>query len=80
MRELITRQDGQVCGAVLRVISRTGEPTIPCCPLQLLYPLEARDPGSVNTNGIIDTTQILLSKPKKSTRTIGLLEYRTSSE
>ena len=78
MRELITRQDGQVCGAVLRVISRTGEPTIPCCPLQLLYPLEARDPGS--GRGIIDTTQILLSKPKKSTRTIGLLEYRTSSE
>ena len=67
VQELITGQDGQVRGAVLRVISKTGEPTILRRQLQLLYPLEVRDPGNADTNGIIDTTQTLPSESEETT-------------
>ena len=67
VQELITGQDGQVRGAVLRVISRNGELTILRRPLQLLYPLEVRDPGSPDDNNVIDTTQTLPNEPEETT-------------
>ena len=67
VQELITGQDGHIRGAVLGVISRNGEPTILCRPLQLLYPLEVRDPGSADDNNIIDTTQTLPNEPEETT-------------
>ena len=57
VEKTITGRDGMVRGAVVRLPSKNGRPTILQRPLQLLYPLEIRNPPGVTTQtGEEDTT------------------------
>ena len=58
---MITGRDGQVRGAVLKVASKNGQPSVLQRPLQLLYPLEVDGKPMIDT--LPETEQSTLNTP-----------------
>ena len=65
VRELIDSSDGEVRGACVRVISKTGRPVLLRRPVQHLYPLEVSS-SEAKQDGNLEGDIVL--PPRRSTR------------